>query len=242
MTAPSATTNLAITLTARCIFITMYTLRFVGLCVPEMHCSLPVAAVPALRQFGLRQAVSRIPAAAYRWEMNMLWTVLTHLRVCGSDMMQRKQLPPSVAARQLSYRADGTRTGADELKRIRHNSTMLSMLLVASVLPCAGNLREINRHLGYYCPECLQLAGSPTATSKPTEVPQTAEVRNAEVGSGEECTSLIKSICAPIYELKRQHVSSSFALVCCDSSHCALHVLCTWQCSTVQLSQPSILL
>jgi hypothetical protein len=172
----------------------------------------------------------------------MLWTVLTHLRVCGSDMMQRKQLPPSVAARQLSYRADGTRTGADELKRIRHNSTMLSMLLVASVLPCAGNLREINRHLGYYCPECLQLAGSPTATSKPTEVPQTAEVRNAEVGSREECTSLIKSICAPIYELKRQHVSSSFALVCCDSSHCALHVLCTWQCSTVQLSQPSILL
>jgi hypothetical protein len=84
---------------------------------------------------------------------------------------------------------------------------------------CTGNLREVNRHLPFYCPECLKLASSSSNTAQKPEVSE----QQIEVGSnpdmdmdaGLSCEiqhqPLYKTICAPIYELKLLHVSTVFA-------------------------------
>ena len=74
------------------------------------------------------------------------------------------------------------------------------------MLPTAGNLREINRHLPYYCPDCLRLASQPADAPQPPEIPQAAEVGTTQV-EADEYTPLIKIICAPIYKYKQEHVS-----------------------------------
>ena len=85
------------------------------------------------------------------------------------------------------------------------------------LLPCvAGNLREINRHLPYYCPECLQLANQPIDVPEPPNVPQTAEVGSGRVEP--EYTPFIKTLCAPIYEYKQKHVSNDWSYLIDSSS------------------------
>jgi hypothetical protein len=90
---------------------------------------------------------------------------------------------------------------------------------------CTGkHLREVNRHLPFYCPECLELASSSSNTAQKPEVTE----QQVELGSdpdmdmdmdagmpGMSCEvqhqPLYKTICAPIYELKLLLLSTVLA-------------------------------
>jgi hypothetical protein len=92
----------------------------------------------------------------------------------------------------------------------------------------------MNRHLPYHCPDCLELArGSLNAAQEP-QVPEQFEVGSVDTDTGlsdaVQDQPLYKSICAPIYELKKKYVSGIFT----DTIHLQAVVLYRQDLTVVQ--------
>ena len=88
------------------------------------------------------------------------------------------------------------------------------LLTCTDVDGIAGNLREICRDLAFYCSDCLEIARQPVDPPEPPQIPQKlsevglqAELDTWDCGNEVLHEPLYKSICAPIYELKKKHVS-----------------------------------